>query len=348
MGPTLKIIDAGMMATFQDSGRPGYQRYGIPVSGALDRVSLHAANLLVGNPPDETAIEIAYLGPTLETEAESVRVAFAGADADITITGSIGDDRHHVLPALRSIRLERGQRLRIGALKGSAVGYLAVEGGFAIDRVLGSTSTLTRARIGGFRGRRLEIGDCLPIKQETCPKRIELMLPRLHERFAGVIRVMMGPQSDYFSDRGISAFLSETYRVSKESDRMGMRLEGPPVHHSKDFNIVSDGIAPGAIQVPGNGLPIILLADRQTTGGYPKIATVISADLDALARLSPGTEIKFTSVPIEEAEAARQDLLARVESLRKQLLPIPEGSESLDEAALRAANLVSGVIDALE
>ncbi|HZT47755.1 MAG TPA: biotin-dependent carboxyltransferase family protein [Hyphomicrobiaceae bacterium] len=344
MTGALRVVAPGLMTTVQDLGRRGYQHLGVPVSGALDHVSLRAANLLVGNPAGTAALEIFYQGPTLAVEADSVRIALAGGAAPIDILAPDGGSRR--LAAFESARLVRGERLRIGPLTGSASAYLAVEGGFAIPPVLGSLSTLTRGGIGGFEGRALRSGDVLPLRLGAAPEREEIMLPPLHLAPPKRIRVVPGPQEDYFTPAGRATLLETTYTVSQASDRMGMRLDGPRLEHSeKGYNIVSDGTAPGSIQVPGNGLPIILLADRQTTGGYPKIATVISADLPALGRMMPGSRIAFAAVEIEAAEAAARELEAEIAALPSQIAPARR-TAAIDEARLLAENLVSGVVSA--
>jgi biotin-dependent carboxylase-like uncharacterized protein len=345
MRPVLRVLSPGLMTTLQDRGRYGWQHLGIPVSGALDPVALAAANALVGNAPGTGALEVAYQGPTLAVEAESARAAFAGGPASIDVLPDAGASGGRRLPPRQSVRLRKGDVLRIGALAGSAVGYLAVEGGFDVAPVLGSQSTYARAGLGGFDGRPVRTGDLLPLRRTEAGERAESMLPALHLTPPERIRVVLGPQDDYFTGQGQRTFLQSTYAVSAASDRMGMRLDGPPLEHSKGFNIVSDGIAPGSIQVPGNGLPIILLADRQTTGGYPKIATVIAADLPALGRLLPGARLAFQVVSIAEAEAAQRQLADRVAALPREVVAV-RPAPAVDAAALLAANLVSGVVSA--
>jgi len=349
MSALLRVLAPGLMTTVQDLGRPGFQHLGVPVSGALDPISLRAANLLVGNPPGAAALEMAYQGPTLAVEADSVRVALAGGRAPAEILAPDGDgSAARRLAPFESIRLVRGQRLRIGAPAGSAVVYLAIEGSFDIAPVLGSLSTLTRAAIGGFEGRALRAGDALPLGLETVAEREERMLPPPSLAPPARIRIVLGPQDDYFTPAGLATLLGSTYTVSRASDRMGMRLEGPSLEHSsKGYNIVSDGIAPGSIQVPGNGLPIVLLADRQTTGGYPKIATVISADIPALGRMMPGSKVAFAAVGIEAAEAAARELAAEIAAMAQRLAPVRR-EPVIDASRLMGENLVSGVVNARE
>ncbi len=314
MSGALRVVASGSIAMLQDLGRTGQQRYGVPVSGALDWVSLRIANALVDNPDGTAGLEMFYRGPTLEVAAGSVRVAAIGAAVEIVSGGAT-----RAVPAGRSVRLARGDRLTVGACESSLVAYLAVEGGFALPGDLGSLSTFPRAGLGGIEGRPLKRGDVLPLVNAAAPARAERRAPKWDLAPPGRVRVVLGPQDDHFTERGRQTFLESTYTVSRQSDRMGMRLEGPALEHVKGFNIVSDGTAPGSIQVPGNGLPIVLLADRPTTGGYPKIATVVSADVPALGRLRPGATIGFDAVGVEEAEAARRELEARLAALRARL-----------------------------
>jgi biotin-dependent carboxylase-like uncharacterized protein len=348
MTAALRVVAPGLMTTLQDLGRPGYQHLGVPVSGALDHVSLRTANLLAGNPPGMGALEIAYQGPTLSVEVESVRIALAaGGQAPIDIISPDGGGARR-LAVCESARLLRGQTLKIGALSGSAILYLAVEGGFGIAPVMGSQSTLTRGGIGGFEGRALRAGDVLPLRQPAAAEREEAMLPPLDRAPPPRIRVVLGPQDDHFTSAGLRTLLESPYTISRASDRMGMRLEGPTLEHSrKGANIISDGIAPGSIQVPGNGLPIVLLADRQTTGGYPKVATVISADMPALGRMTPGAKVAFQAVDIEAAEAAARRLAADIEAMAAQIVPVRRGP-AIDPTKLMGENLISGTVDARE
>jgi biotin-dependent carboxylase-like uncharacterized protein len=228
------------------------------------------------------------------------------------------------------------------------VAYLAVEGGFDIAPVLGSQSTLTRAAIGGFKGRALQAADVLPLKHAAAAERDERILAALDLAPRKRVRIVLGPQDDHFTSAGLRTLLTSTYTVSRATDRMGMRLEGPPLEHSsKGYDIVSDGIALGSIQVPGNGLPIILLADRQTTGGYAKIATVVSADIPTLGRLAPGASIAFEAVGIEVAEAAARRLARDIAAMAAGVASVRRPSD-LDWTRLMAENLVSGVVSARE
>ena len=212
--------------------------------------------------------------------------------------------------------------------------------------MLGSRSTLVRAGLGGSNGRALMRGDLLPLCQARAAEADEVMLASLDLAPPPRFRIILGPQDDYFTAAALRLLTESSYTVTPASDRMGMRLDGPRLAHSKGYIIVSDVIAPGTVQVPGNGLPIILLADRQTTGGYPKVATVISADLPALGRLTPGAVVRFAVVSIEAAEAERRRQAAELDMLGQGIVPVPRLAV-VDEAALQRANLVSGMIDAL-
>ncbi len=305
MRASLRVINPGLSTTVQDRGRPGYQRQGIPVSGALDAEALAAANVVVGNAPGTAGLECLYQGPLLEVEAQSVRVAVAGAGAalDVTLPGETAKRR---VPMLQSVSVSRGARVQV-VVSGSGVSsYLALTGGIDVPPVLGSCSTYVRALLGGLKGRALRAGDLVPLKRDTAPDGPEMQLNGVAFPLPRLVRVVLGPQDDHFTAESLQTFLAGTYAVSPASDRMGLRLTGAKLIHTHGYNIVSDGIAPGSIQVPGDGLPIVLLADRQTTGGYPKIATVASADLAALGRVGPGAEVRFTAVSVAAAEDARR------------------------------------------
>src|SRR5260370_590606 len=282
MSAGLKVLSPGLHTTVQDLGRIGYQDIGVPVSGALDGFSLRLANALVGNPLGMAALEILVSGPTFEIAADAVRVALVGPGASLVIGGE-------VMAAGQSVTLSRGEGLQIVVDRQSACCYLAVEGGIAVPVVLGSASTYVRAGIGGIEGRLLRRNDFVPLAVERAPERIELRLTRpLDAARDQPIRVVLGPQQECFASEAVTALLSAEFQVSKSTDRMGMRLEGTLLRHRDGWDIVSDAIATGAIQVPGSGQPILLLADHQTTGGYPQIATELSAHLPCRASRPAG------------------------------------------------------------
>jgi biotin-dependent carboxylase-like uncharacterized protein len=348
VSPGLDIVQPGLLTTVQDLGRVGYQNLGIGVSGALDPIALRAANALVGNAPSAGALEALYVGPTIAVEADDVRISFAGASTAIEILPDITAADGKLIQPMRSIRLRRGEVVRIGSLSDGAVLYIAVEGGFAIEPMLGSLSTDIRSGIGGWQGRALVAGDRIPLRLAHASEQDDRFIEGLDLRPPSVVRAIGGPQSDYFSESETACFFASEYAVGAAS-RMGMRLEGRSVAHARGYNITSDAIAPGSIQVTGNGQPIILLADRQTTGGYPKIATVISADIPAVGRLTMGAKIRLESVTTEEALRLRRLLLDEIARIPERIEPVRSGAEAVELAPkLSDHNLISGVVDAAD
>ena len=344
MSAALKVLEPGLCTTVQDLGRYGHQAAGVPVSGALDTVSLRMANRLVGNAPGEAALEILLAGPTIEVGADSVRVALAGTRTPIEILG--GESAR--LPPWRSAVLRRGQVFRVGMLRDTACCYLAVDGGFDLPACLGSLSTYVRGGLGGMDGRALARDDAIPLRSQVASDRLDVEIRAPPDRAPGEpIRVVLGPQQDFFTEESIDRFVSAEFTISPKSDRMGLRLEGPRLEHRGGFDIVSDGIALGAIQVPGTGQPIVLLADHQTTGGYPKIATVISADVPALGRRRAGEALRFAAVDVATAETIRRAQERALEALLANPVPVQAGSPSRPDALL-SQNLISGIVDALD
>ena len=339
--PCLTVVRPGLFATIQDLGRVGYQELGMPVAGALDPVALRLANALVGNPAGAAGVEVALLGPALKVEAESVRVAVVGP-----MVLSLERDGQSPAPLepYRTHTLARGDVLKLGAVTGAAVACLAVAGGFALEPFLGSLSTYVRAGIGPLGGKPLGDGARLPLVRGEAPAGADVELPHAPDYGGGPVRVVLGPQEDRFTAEAVETFLSATYRVGKEADRMGLRLEGPALRHKGPADIPSDGLVTGSIQVPGNGQPILLLNDHQTAGGYAKIATVISADLPRVGRLSPGGSLSFRAVTVEEAEAIRRRQEQAIAGWIRAIRPVrPAGGVDLE--ALYSENLVSGVVD---
>ena len=332
----IEILECALPASFQDLGRPGYRHLGVPLSGALDPEWLAIANALVGNPPHNVALEMRLMGPRLRAMTP-VTVALAG-EFSAKIEDAAGLSR----PAANwcSHVLATGETLSIGALR-SGIGYLAVAGGFDLPPVLGSRSTYGRAGLGGIDGRSLRAGDLIATGAGGAD--VSLRLPLAPPVSNNPLRVIPGPQREYFTAAAWEQFIGEEFVVSREADRMGLRLDGPRLEHARGADIVSDGVTPGAIQVPGDGRPIVLLADCQTVGGYPKIATVIAADLPRLGHALPGHKLRFVAVSAEEALAARRDAARR---LAEWIAAIGPGGEELDLDALYGANLIDGVIDA--
>jgi biotin-dependent carboxylase-like uncharacterized protein len=340
--PVLKAIAPGFHSTIQDQGRRGFQHVGVPVSGALDRNGYLLANALVGNALGAACLEIIGSGPEFEVIGTSVRIALIGSSGGLEIGGRDGP----FVPSGQTVRLTKGDMVRVRLGGDAFCSYLAIETGFDVPLCLGSRSTYTRAAFGGFAGRPLRSGDALHGFADDVPTRDEVTFGE--PRSLGLdhpIRVVLGPQDDDFTAAAIEGFLHGSYTITPASDRMGFRLAGPPLPHKSGYNIVSDGIVAGSIQVPGSKLPIVLMADAQTTGGYPKIATVISADLPVLAVRGGGRSIRFQSVSREDAETIRraehQQLLKIISSIR----PASE-SQGIRIEALYNQNLIDGVIDA--
>jgi biotin-dependent carboxylase-like uncharacterized protein len=335
MKPHLRVVDPGLCTTVQDLGRHGYQAMAVPVSGIRDSVSLRIGNAIVGNPDSMEGLEISLQGPTLEVKAESVRVVLCGTDAgQLEI---IEPDQRTVAP-WQSVRLTRGTIFKVANFDDTFGCCLAVEGGFDLPTILDSKSTFLLGGIGGFKGRALRKDDELPLLNQLAVARDEQMSIRPVDIASNdIIRVILGPQDDYFETESVKTFLETPYLLSFKSDRMGFRLEGTPLKHSKGFNIVSDGIATGAIQVPGNGLPIILFYDHQLTGGYPKIANIISADLPKLGRMRLQTSIQFKSVSVEEAEDIKR---SQERELRKLIDSLSTG-RSVVKTTLSPTDLVT-------
>lgn len=304
MSARIVVVKAGIATTVQDLGRAGYRATGVPHSGALDPLSLKLANLIAGNPPGLGALEMLYSGVVLEARGGSLRCALAGAEAAIETAAN----PPRPLEAYTSCLLRAGERLRVGGIRHSAAAYLAIEGGLAIEPVLGSVSTYPRGELGGWHGRALRSKDELPLIKPSAAPRPERRL-RLAQPLAAprVVRVMTGPHEARFTRESIETFLSAEYVVASASDRSGLRLEGPALRHAGGHDVLSEGIAPGSIQVPGSGLPVVLIADHPTVGGYPKIATIISADLAAAGRLRIGSRVRFAPADANEAARARAD-----------------------------------------
>lgn len=303
---SLLVLQAGLFDTIQDLGRTGYRRYGVTISGALDGYALRAANLLAGNPEDAAALEMTLLGPRLRFERETV-AALAGADLDARLDG-------RPLPGWRAFAAPAGAELAFGGRRSGCRAYLAVAGGFDVPAVLGSRSTWVSAGLGGLEGRALRAGDRLPTGEPRGDSLRQARHSLASRRLPGscvprypdevTLRVLPGPQADYFTEDALRTFYGTAWTVTDRSDRMGCRLGGPTLSHAGPAEIISDGIAPGSIQVPADGQPIAILLDGQTTGGYPKIATIISADIARLAQVAPGGRVRFAAATFEAARAA--------------------------------------------
>jgi len=339
----IEIVQPGIGTTIQDQGRRGNRHEGVAVSGWLDASLAAAANYLVGNHGGETVLELRGMGTELRVKSGPVRVALAGG---IHAKWLRADGQVTVLPSWQSSTLQVGDRLLMGMAE-TGCAYLALSGGCQLPAQLGSRSSYWRAGLQGLLGRALRPGDLLPTSTWTSPDPRQWRAPSPWTLPGGPIRVILGPQADHFHPDALVAFLRDGWEVTAEQDRMGMRLRGAPLAHISPAaaDIISDAVAPGAIQVPANGQPIVLLADSQTVGGYPKIATVISADLPRLAHLRPGTHVHFQSVSGAQARQAMEAecfALSRWRATREVFLPVG----FIDETALYSSNLVSGQIRA--
>jgi antagonist of KipI len=305
------VLNPGLLTTIQDFGRIGYGQYGIAVSGAMDRFSLYAANLLVGNDPGAAGLEITLYRLKLAV-LRTIRVAITGADMHPTLDGK-------PLPMWETVELPAGSTLLFKKIGRGARSYLSVQGGLDAPVRMGSRSTQQKALIG----KPLQKGDRLrTLSTDSNPPFLrvpEEWIPKYSKE--AEIRVLMGPQDEAFTTEGIDSFLSETYTISSQSDRQGYRLEGPAIEHVSAADIISDAILPGSIQVPGNGQPIIMMVDAQTTGGYCKIACVIRPDIDVLAQMLPGRKVRFRKLSIEKAHAALRSQEKRFLDLGNAMVP---------------------------
>ncbi|WP_195464232.1 5-oxoprolinase/urea amidolyase family protein [Faecalispora jeddahensis] len=316
------VLSPGLFTTVQDAGRFGFLESGISPAGVMDDYSFRAANLLVGNAPDEAVLEATLIGPSLRFQDRCL-IAVTGGEAEMKING-------HAFPMWQSVLTEEGDVLSFAPMRRGCRLYIAFAGGIAVPGDLGSKSTCCKAQVGGLHGRPLRTGDELPLAESAntaaLAARTELV-PDFPVQVS--LRVVLGPQEDAFTSQGIRTFLSGDYTVTPVSDRMGYRLEGPQIEQSAGADIISDGIVMGAVQVPAGGQPIIMMADRQTTGGYTKIAAVITADLPLLAQARPGDTIRFRAVSVEEAQ---EELLAyreKIENFKESMLPVQDAQMQL-------------------
>jgi len=284
----------GFFTTVQDRGRYGYAHLGVSPAGAADPLSFRIANLLVGNEDNAPVLEMTLLGATLEFNGSAI-IAITGADCEC----KAGTDR---VPPNAALELRAGTVLQCGSMTTGARCYLAVQGGFDVQPVMGSASTFVAARFGGFQGRRLQSGDVLQVRKGGSSHARLLhsgALESLHSR--GPLRITRGAQQNWFGPESFAILLSNSYIVSEQSNRTGLRLQGETVRPREQAELLTDGIPLGAIQVPQDGQPIILFVDQQTTGGYPKIANVIAADIHCVGQLRPRDQVRFAELSITEA-----------------------------------------------
>jgi len=314
----MTVLKPGMLSTFQDLGRTGWQHLGVPVGGAMDARAHRLANLLVGNDEYTATLEVTLLGPQLRFEAPAC-FALAGADLTATLNGQAA--------ALhRPLMARAGDVLAWGPRRQGVRAYLAVHGGWQLDAVMGSCATNLRSGFGGWQGRALAKGDVVPLGTTFAAEKIDLLSDALWQEriyLPGTLglaprrnlRIVPGPHWAAFTTESQRALQQHPYRIGAASDRMGYRLEGTQLTLNKPLQIISEGIGAGTMQVPADGAPIILMADRQTTGGYPKMAHVASVDLAQLAQLAPGEHVRFEIITLDAAQslyAQRQAAFARI------------------------------------
>ena len=295
----ITIIQPGLFTTVQDEGRWGYQAFGMPVAGAMDHYACRIANLLAGNKAEAAVLEMTLQGGHFRFDQDCF-VAICGADMSAKLNGA-------VVSNWSCFPVAAGSELTLEFALTGCRSYLAVNGGIDVPVVLGSRSTYTRGVIGGVEGRALKKGDVLPIENEReFPGQARMLPTQFVPSYSDSIelRVLLGPQDDHFTAAGINTLFSTPYTITAEADRMGYRMEGAVIEHNSKADITSDALCLGAIQVPGHGMPIVMMADRGTTGGYTKIGTVISPDLVKLAQAKPDDTVCFKNCTEEEARSA--------------------------------------------
>lgn len=294
-----RVIKPGLFTIVQDLGRHGFQKFGVPISGAMDKCAFAYANLLVGNQKIDACLEITLLGPELEV-LNKAQIAVAGADFSLSLDGNF-------VPMGQTINVEKGDVFAFPSIARSGCrAYLAVRGGIDVPLVLGSRSTYVRGCFGGYAGRRLRVGDLIQaFTLEQFLKNKRIMPPEVVSRYEQefAVNVVLGPQEDMFTTEGIETFLSTVYTVTTESDRMGYRLDGACIERKSMTELVTDSLMQGSVQVPSNGEPLVLMADAQTSGGYPKIATVTTPGVSRLAQARPNEKVHFNKISLAQAHA---------------------------------------------
>ncbi len=336
----LRVLRAGPGATIQDGGRHGYQRYGVTPAGPMDWVAFRTANLAVGNDNSAAAVEISFAGLDVICEGAPLLLAYAGG-AFLWLRGG------SPLPKAARLLLEPGETLVARAGDSGAFAYLAVEGGFETPITMGSRATHTRSSMGGIEGRMLRAGDFLPAaptaRLDGASFEATIDAPWL-AREPDPFRVVLGPQDDYFTAETLSSFFEGQFTLTPAADRMAYRFDGPETFHARGYDIVSDGVALGAIQVAGDRKPLVLMADRQPTGGYPKLGHVVRADIGRLAQMRPGETCRFRAVSVADAQTALLRLEDEIATTLQCLTPL---RRELTSERLFEANLIDGVVDPL-
>ncbi|WP_255451133.1 biotin-dependent carboxyltransferase family protein [Sporomusa sp. KB1] len=327
---SLKVLKAGLLTSVQDLGRHGYQKYGVSVSGAMDTYALRIANLLVGNEKCESALEITLIGPTL-TLNKNTLLAITGANLSPTINGN-------PVPMWRPVYLTQDCILEFGTCLSGCRAYLAIAGGYSVPKIMGSKSTYFKAGLGGFQGRAIKAGDIISL--DPSPNLSSTLIQKLFKKSDDfmstswyldspyiaadstsniTVRVLRGNQFDAFTNDSTRQFFLSSFQITPQSDRMGYRLSGVNLQLNKPLEMISEAIGPGIIQVPPDGNPIILLADRQTVGGYPQIAKIIAVDIPKIAQSSPGSKIDFQEISLNEAEKLYLIEEKKIEYLKKAI-----------------------------
>jgi len=308
-----QVLKPGFFTTVQDLGRFDYLRYGIPICGAMDSFSFIVANLLVGNHSNDAGLEMTLIGPELQALSE----------AQIAITGGTISPRinERDVPMWQTLSIQEDDVLSFGKMESGCRAYLSVRGGVNTPLVLGSRSTYVRGGFGGIDGRQVKSGDVVE-GFGASPLMTEYVMPGefVPQFMRNVkVRVILGPQADMFTEMGMETFLSSAYKVTLEADRMGYRLDGPEIEHKTRADIVSDALFPGSVQVPKNGKPIVIMRDAQTTGGYAKIAVVITADVSVLGQARPNDIVEFVKVTMHQAQEKLFEYRKLLESLERIL-----------------------------
>jgi biotin-dependent carboxylase-like uncharacterized protein len=341
MGGGLRVLRAGPGATIQDGGRHGYLRYGVTQAGPMDWVAFRTANLALGNNDRAAAIEVPVAGLQAICKGAPLALAFAGGAFVWRRNGEL-------LPIAARLLLRPGEVLAARAGNSGAFAYLAVEGGFDTPVTMGSRATHARSAIGGIEGRMLRAGDVLPAastrRLDGASYEAIIDAPWLSPAL-DPLRVVLGPQDDYFAAETLREFFAGTFTLTLAADRMAYRLDGPDIAHAGGYNIVSDGTALGAIQIAGDKNPLVLMADRQPTGGYPKLGHVARADIGRLAQMRPGETCCFRAASVAEARAA---LFAREDEIATTVARLGPLRRVLTSEKLFEANLIGGVVDPLD
>ena len=345
----IKVLEPGTYTTVQDVGRMGYQNIGVPESGAVDKFSLRVANLLIGNDENYPALEVTIFGPKLKFEEDTI-IAITGGNLKPLVDGVDIDN-------WTAIKISKGSELSFSGPESGLRSYIAFSGGISaesIDCVMGSYSTYVPGEFGGLSGKPLKSGDVLNINYQDAVDYDNVKSKKINNppifNAESTIRILLGPNNQEFSDESIDVLTQNTYSIAMDSDSVGIRLEGEPLlHKSNSNNVISEGTTFGSIQIPSNGLPIILMSNRGTSGGYLKIATVISADHSKLAQLMPGNKVKFSLITYQNAVQEyriQENILDSLRDEKSDTIPSKiMASDSLVSIADESGNILSDKLD---